>query len=78
MKRATRTNKEDHHGFNERRSGSSLEIFLARATLRASYLTYAPGAVLFTPDGPLKGVKAIRPLFEAIFAEFGNPAQPSR
>ena len=34
---------------------------------------YAPGAVLFTPDGSLKGVDAIRPLFEAIFAEFGKP-----
>jgi ketosteroid isomerase-like protein len=33
---------------------------------------YAPGAVLFTPDGALKG-DAIRPLFETIFAEFGKP-----
>jgi ketosteroid isomerase-like protein len=34
---------------------------------------YAPGAVLFTPDGPLKGIEAIRPLFEVISAEFGKP-----
>ena len=34
---------------------------------------YAPGAVLFTPDGPLKGSDAIRPLFQAMFAEFGKP-----
>jgi len=34
---------------------------------------YAPGAVLFTPDGPIKGVDAIRPLFQSIFAEFGKP-----
>ena len=34
---------------------------------------YAPGAVLFTPDGPLKGVDAIRPLFQAMLAEFGKP-----
>jgi ketosteroid isomerase-like protein len=34
---------------------------------------YAPGAVLFTPDGPLRGVNAIRPLFEAMIAEFGKP-----
>jgi ketosteroid isomerase-like protein len=34
---------------------------------------YAPDAVLFTPDGPLKGADAIRPLFQAIFAEFGKP-----
>ena len=34
---------------------------------------YAPEAVLFTPDGPLKGSDAIRPLFQAMFAEFGKP-----
>ena len=34
---------------------------------------YAPGAVLFTPDGPLKGADAIRPLFQAMIAEFGKP-----
>jgi ketosteroid isomerase-like protein len=34
---------------------------------------YAPGAVLFTSNGPLRGVDAIRPLFEAMIAEFGKP-----
>jgi ketosteroid isomerase-like protein len=34
---------------------------------------YAPGAVVFTPDGPLKGADAIRPMFEAMFAEFEKP-----
>ena len=34
---------------------------------------YAPGAVLFTPDGALQGVAAIRPLFEAMVAEFSKP-----
>ena len=34
---------------------------------------YAPGAVLFTPNGPLRGTDAIRPLFQAMFAEFGKP-----
>ena len=34
---------------------------------------YASGAVLFTPDGPLKGADAIRPLFQAMIAEFGKP-----
>ena len=34
---------------------------------------YAPGAVLFTPAGPLNGSDAIRPLFEAMLAEFGKP-----
>ena len=34
---------------------------------------YAPEAVLFTPDGPLRGADAMRPLFQAMIAEFGNP-----
>jgi ketosteroid isomerase-like protein len=34
---------------------------------------YAPGAVLFTPNGPLKGPDAIRPLFVQLLAEFGKP-----
>lgn len=34
---------------------------------------YAPGAVMFTPDGPLRGTEAIRPLFQALIAEFGKP-----
>src|ERR1700745_4318581 len=34
---------------------------------------YASGAVLFTPDGALKGGDAIRPLFQAMIAEFGKP-----
>jgi ketosteroid isomerase-like protein len=34
---------------------------------------YAPGAVLFTPDGPLKGADAIKPFFQAMLAEFGKP-----
>lgn len=33
---------------------------------------YAPGAILFTPQGPLKGF-AIRELFVALLAEFGKP-----
>jgi ketosteroid isomerase-like protein len=34
---------------------------------------YAPAAILFTPDGPLKGADAMKPLFQAFFAEFGKP-----
>jgi len=34
---------------------------------------YAPGAVLFTPDGPLRGADAIKPLFQAMLEEFGKP-----
>lgn len=34
---------------------------------------YAPGAVLFTPNGPLKGAEAMTPLFQTLFAEFAKP-----
>jgi ketosteroid isomerase-like protein len=34
---------------------------------------YSSTAVVFTPDGPLKNPAAIRPLFQAIFTEFGKP-----
>ena len=34
---------------------------------------YVPDAVLFTPDGPLKGVDTIKPFFQALLAEFGKP-----
>jgi len=34
---------------------------------------YAPDAVLFTSNGPLKGVAAIQPLFQTMIAEFGKP-----
>jgi ketosteroid isomerase-like protein len=34
---------------------------------------YAPGVVFFTPQGPLRGPEAIRPLFEAMLAEFAKP-----
>jgi ketosteroid isomerase-like protein len=34
---------------------------------------YSPDAVLFMPTGPLKGLTAIKPVFQAIFSEFGRP-----
>ena len=34
---------------------------------------YAPGAVFFTPDGALRGIDEIRPLFQAMIAEFQKP-----
>lgn len=39
---------------------------------------YAPGAVLFTADGPLRGADSIRPLFQAMIAEFGKPGSAFR
>ena len=34
---------------------------------------YAADAVMFTADGPLRGVDAIRPMFQALIAEFEKP-----
>ena len=39
---------------------------------------YAPQAVLFTPQAPLRGVAEIRPLFESLLAEFGRPGATFR
>jgi ketosteroid isomerase-like protein len=34
---------------------------------------YTPGSVLFAPEGPLRGIDAIRAFFQAMIAEFGKP-----
>ena len=34
---------------------------------------YAPSAVFFTQNGTLRGVEAIRPLFQSMIAEFSKP-----
>ena len=39
---------------------------------------YAPGAVMFTADGPLRGIDEIRPLFQALIAEFQKPGAAFR
>ena len=39
---------------------------------------YAPGAVMFTSDGPLRGADAMRSLFQAMIAEFGKPGTTFR
>jgi ketosteroid isomerase-like protein len=38
---------------------------------------YAPGAVLFTRERPLRGADAIRPLFQSMIAEFSRPGPGS-
>jgi ketosteroid isomerase-like protein len=52
--------------------GRHLEFF-GKGDLKGILSDYAPGAVLFTPDGPLHGADAIRPFFQAMIAEFGKP-----
>ena len=39
---------------------------------------YAPGAVLFTSGGPLRGADSMKPLFQALIAEFGKPGAAFR
>jgi len=39
---------------------------------------YAPSAVFFTPNGPLQGLTAIKPLFERMIAEFQKPGAAFR
>lgn len=34
---------------------------------------YAPTAVVFTPDGSLRGTAGLKPVFERFFAEFAKP-----
>jgi len=41
--------------------------------LKGILFDYAPEAVLFTPDGQLRGADAMRPLFQAMIAEFAKP-----
>jgi ketosteroid isomerase-like protein len=45
----------------------------AEGDLNGILSDYATDAVLFTPDGPLRGSDAIGPLFQAMVAEFGKP-----
>jgi ketosteroid isomerase-like protein len=52
----------DHH----------LKAFAER-DLKGILSDYAPGAIFFTPDGPIHGPDAIRPLFQALIAEFSKP-----
>jgi len=49
-----------------------LESF-GKGDLKGILSDYAPGAVLLTPHGPLRGADAMRPFFQALIAEFGKP-----
>ena len=46
---------------------------LLEGDLEGLMADYAPGAVLFTPNGPLNGIGEIKPLFEAAVTEFAKP-----
>jgi len=50
----------------------------AEGDLEGTLSDYAPDAVMFTAEGTLHGVEAIRPLFQALIAEFGKPGSVFR
>ena len=52
--------------------------FFGKGDLKGLLSDFAPGAVLFTPDGPLRGIDAIRPFYEALIGEFGKPGSAFR
>jgi hypothetical protein len=52
--------------------GNHLKCF-GEGDLEGVLSAYAPGAVLFTMDGALRGVDAMRPFYQALIAEFGKP-----
>src|SRR5262249_38121313 len=54
-----------------------LKAFDAR-DLKGVLSDYAPDAIFFTPQGPFSGPDAIRPLFEAMIAEFSKPGAAFR
>jgi hypothetical protein len=41
--------------------------------LQGMLADYSPGAILFTPGGPLKGIDSFRGFLQALLAAFGNP-----
>lgn len=51
--------------------GNPLKCF-GEGDLDGILADYAPEAVLFTPQAPLKGADQIRPLLVALLAEFGK------
>jgi ketosteroid isomerase-like protein len=64
---------------NNKKMASTKEVLdnhlkcFGEGDLKGILSDYAPGAVMFTSDGPLRGADAMRPLFQAMIAEFGKP-----
>ena len=52
----------DHH----------LQTF-SKGDLKGVLADYAADAIFFTSEGPLRGLDAIRPLFQTMIAEFAKP-----
>jgi hypothetical protein len=71
--------KEPEPTLEEREMASAKSVIdhhlkcFGEGDLKGILSDYAPDAVLFTANGPLRGVDEIRPLFQAMIAEFGKP-----
>jgi SnoaL-like domain len=63
---------EPGNGFDEGVLDNHLKSF-SKGDLEGILSDYASEAVMFTPDGPLRGPGEMRPLFQALIAEFGKP-----
>jgi ketosteroid isomerase-like protein len=50
----------------------------AEGDLQGLLSDYAPGAVMFLPDGPLRGACSVSLFFQPLFAEFAKPGATSK
>jgi len=80
MRHSGRADPFNQNQFKEnRKMGATKDVLdnhlkcFGEGDLKGILSDYARGAVLFTPNGPLKGVDSIKPLFEQLIAEFGKP-----
>jgi hypothetical protein len=55
------------------RAPTTAGLTFSDGDLEALVSDYSPDAVLFTPNGPLKGHDPIREFFRALIKEFGQP-----
>jgi ketosteroid isomerase-like protein len=72
LSKATFTNKGIEMNATATLLNNHLTCFGAR-DLNGVLADYTSDSVFFTADGPLIGVKAIRPFFERLMAEFAHP-----
>ncbi len=69
----------EDHSAREVRQASTKEIldrhlkYFGESDLGGILSDYAPDAVMFTENGTLRGVDEIKPLFQALIAEFKKP-----
>jgi len=76
MRPATATTTTKNESYTMLSTSDVLDHHLgcfSKGDLNGVLSDYAPGAVMFTPNGSLHGTAGMRPLFQAMIAEFGKP-----